>query len=92
MAEATALAQMSEKELENTLGESGKRYYAKWKNGTFYSAYWRVDQNGQVLTGLPPNMDFNITIMCNGYKDRTINFSTDRTIVQGPWTIKVPPQ
>ena len=92
MSEASTLAQMSEEELKSMLGESGKRYYEKWKSGKFYSAYWRIDQNGQALTALPPNMDFNITVMCNGYKDRTINFSTAKEVVQGPWTIKVPPK
>jgi hypothetical protein len=92
MAEASTLVQMTEEELENTLGESGKRYYEKWKSGQFYSAYWRIDQNGQVLTALPPSKNFNITIMCNGYKEKTIKFSSEREVVQGPWMIKVQPK
>jgi S1-C subfamily serine protease len=92
VSEVSTLAQMSEQDLQSSLSADDKQYYNQWKSGKFYSAYWRIDQNGQVLTALPPHEEFNITIQCNGYKDRTINFSTTREVVQGPWTVKVPPK
>ncbi len=92
VSEVSTLAQMSEQDLQSSLSAADKQYYKQWKSGDFYSAYWRIDQNGQVLTALPPDKDFNITIQCNGYKDRTISFSTTREVVQGPWTVKVPPK
>jgi len=90
--EVQTLAQMSEEELTGTLSGDGKKYYELWKKGAFHAGFWRVDQNGQVLTALPPSSSVNLTVMASGYDQKTISFSTKRDVVQGPWTIKVPPK
>jgi hypothetical protein len=94
--EAKTMAEMSWDELVGSLGKTGKKYLEILKpaDGSvpkFFSGNWGVDQNGQVVAALPPSSEVKLTVMSNGYKQRTINFSTKGDIVQGPHTIKVPP-
>jgi S1-C subfamily serine protease len=90
MADAQAMANMTEQELMNSLDETTRGYLDIYNSGEFYANYWYIDEWGQSLAAVPPNIDVNIYVMSDGFADQQFNYKSTNEMYQGPYLLKMP--
>jgi hypothetical protein len=92
MADAQAMANMTEQELIKSLDETSKGYLEIYNSGEFYANYWYIDEWGQVLASVPPDTDISVYVMSDGFVDQVFNHKSTNEVYQGPYMLKMPMQ
>jgi S1-C subfamily serine protease len=90
--EVKTMMSMTEKELLNSLDATSRGFLDIMKSGKFYASYWYIDQYGQVLAAVSPSTKLKIYVMSNGYKDQVFDYNSTKTLIQGPYDLKMPLQ